>query len=1374
MAQPLEFAHFEVLARSDGSPHVLGQGAMGVTYKALDKNLLSLAVIKVPASEQQLIPAARQRFLQEAQMMARLRHPHVANVFYFGESPSGAFYAMEFCDGPSLQEYIAHHGSLTWTEVFQLGLQIASALQALDAHELVHRDLKPSNVVLTADSAGAAHLKVIDFGVAREGLPTDTGGLTGGGFIGTPAYASPEQLLEAVHIDSRSDLYSLGAVLWFCLTGHPPFEGTQFEVMFHHVNTEPEWGDLPDMPEEALVIMKRLLAKSAEGRYASPAALVEALQTLTGAGHTARSVHLRRLSLDTETAETSGYEPVTEVGADSFGKVWSARDILSDRLVALRYLPSEFAGKQGLILRLQRLVAFVRSLEHPRWLKVWHFEQQGNECRLATELVAGPTVLALLKARQQLPLEDALPLLVQLAEAMDFAANQSLTAMETAPERLPLLVEGWTAMGEEARGRLLRTRFEEWPSWSVKVCPLRLSASAQDYVLPTDTEAAQAIARISFDFVQLCHRLLTGQGRSQTGYVPSPLLSEEGNTFFEKHYSPERMHGIGCGALLRQLCLSEGVNPRGVILDDAGSDPFATRPIERSGKSAPRITAAPKTPSSPKPPRRPSEAPTISFGDFAGLAMSDTFMGGADDSVSGPPSAVSTRLREIEERRAALEVEAEQLKADEKLQAEREWLVAEREALEKSRREMVAREEERLRRLEDDSHRLAEQRKALEQQQSLLEDKRREQQRLEQEIQLRAQVEFQKLQEQAQAREQSLLSQRAALEEALRSRESDFQIREKQSLDRLAKLKEDAAAIESIVADQSRTMRHMELEQTRRRQEVEDEGGLAKDKFAAEERKIAELRRDLDVRLADFRVGQRRRFITLCLTVIVVGLVATAAFVFIRGQVRDFRSLPGAEQWQASLQERKATKSDERWADLLNWCTATEEALRADPSFTATLHQHQEELTDDAQIAIKGLLAQSQLPSATSGEGRLLLLNLDKVENWGLSLEHQLLQAKLRIPEAVARASITEAMESYIKTANLRKDFIAALKTELATILEAIHVRIVGEELPPIGSLLPLLGQIIKLQPEQELSDAARVDQELLAEEARRGGKPEESLRILVRAAQSNQSWIEPLRPQAVSIINQLSSMPSPSLLNLQRELRSGGDIWKNPNAYVALANLQVDDSVRIDDYRQADKLGSLKARALLGRTLLDTGVKQRRPDLIDQGIAKLRSAVEGGEPEAMVLLGEALYAGQGVKEDAAAALDLAEQAEAKGHPEAFYVKAKAKLRLAELARDPEAFEEASKLLEKAMKQNLPSAAFFLYIANYNESYKRPDRAVAALEKGAASRDSNCLYTLGIWLTAGLPPVSQNVSRGRQLIEEAANLGNRKALDWLRKKAPVK
>lgn len=1334
MLAPLRFAHYEVLTRSDGSPFLLGHGAMGVTYKAIDQNLLSLAVVKVPAPEMQNSASARQRFLQEAQVMARLRHPHVASVFFFGDSPAGAFYAMEFCEGPTLQDYITENGVMPWEDAFRLALQAAAALQALDAHDLVHRDLKPSNIILTRDASGNAHLKFIDFGVAREGLPSDSGGLTQTGFVGTPAYASPEQLLEAAHIDARSDLYALGAVLWFCLTGKPPFEGTQFEVMFHHVNTEPGWNKLPPMPEAALTLLKRLLAKFVEERPASPAVLFAELQRILG-GTITGSVPLRASAKPAAT-DLGGYELIAEAGTDSFGKVWRARDVLTGRIVALRLLSPDFTGKSALVLRAQRLTAYVRPLEHPLLQRVLHFEQTGTECRLATDWVEGPTVLTWLKARKTIPLADAVAVLGQIAEAMDFAASHGLAAVETAPDRLIIQIAGWAEMDSEKRANLLRSPPSTWPEWSAQVCPLRLSLSAQDYVLPTDTEAARSITRIGVDFVQLCHRLLTGQGKSGGGYVPSPSLRAEGNAYFEK-YLNHAAAGLSCAHLLRQLCIAEAVQlPAGLQLDDV--DVGATRIV------APQKTAA-------KP------ATTGAVPDATVL-------------TPGPAGAVSMRLRELEQRRAELDAEAERLKTDERLRAEQEWLAKEREAVDQARREIAAQEAADAQRIAAEQARIAEQRAALDQQQALLEKKRREQQRLEQEIQLRAQMEFQKLQSESQMRETQLQHQRAAAEEALRKREAEFRAREQESLARLEALKKEAAALEERVCCEAASLRNTEIEASRRHQAEQDAGGLAKDAIAAEERRLGQLRAELDARFTEWQRTRKQRLIALAISSVVVIVLAALTAFYVKGRVVDFRKLPGAEQWEVALTERNRAKSEKRWADLLDWCVVTREAFQAQPDFAETLNRHEAELKTDAADAIAALLAARELPPASSDAGRKLLIDVgEKTKDWGLPPNRLLLLAKLRMPEAAARGAGIEALRAYVDATNADPAFAAELSGELSQTLQQFREQLRAGKLDAGEGFQQVLREVAEVQPEQGSSEAVRFIGETLADQARRSGKPEEGLRLLLETAELNPAWIAELRPQADELVSQIARLPTPSVLRLAASLRKAGDIWRLPDAYLALAPLATDEDMRLDDYKLADSFGSMKARALVGRAMFDTGVARNKPELIQQGLSKLREAVAAGDAEAMVLLGEALYQGRGIEENAAEALKLAQQAETKGHAEAFYLAAKSQLRLAELSRDRTQYTKAAALLEKAVAKNLPSAAYFLYIASYNDTVKDGARAVAALEKGCAVRDANCLYTLGLWHTAGQPPVTQNITRARSLMQEAATLGSEKAQDWLAK-----
>ena len=308
MAKPLRFQHFEVLTRPDGSPHLLGKGAMGLTYKAFDRNLLSLVVVKVIAPELMGRPEARQRFLQEAQSMAKIKHPNVADVFFLGDSPQGVFYAMEFCDGPSMQEYVEERGPMDPGDVLTLGLQAAQALQAVERHNLIHRDIKPSNMILVNDAQGRSQIKLIDFGLARDILRDARDPTTSqGSFVGTPTFASPEQLLEQDDLDIRSDIYSLGITLWFMLSGRSPFGGSQFEVMFHHVNTPPPWDRLPVMPEASLGVLRRMIEKSPDERFQNPGELARELERVIESRGIRRAAPRRALQL--------GAREVTGIGA---------------------------------------------------------------------------------------------------------------------------------------------------------------------------------------------------------------------------------------------------------------------------------------------------------------------------------------------------------------------------------------------------------------------------------------------------------------------------------------------------------------------------------------------------------------------------------------------------------------------------------------------------------------------------------------------------------------------------------------------------------------------------------------------------------------------------------------------------------------------------------------------------------------------------------------------------------------------------------------------------------------------------------------------------------------------------------------------------
>ena len=244
------FGVYEIDCHADGSLYELGRGAMGVTYRATDTSLqrkVALKIIKIDIAERSA--DARERFMREARAAAALRHENIATVYQFGMrlETGQYFYAMELIEGETLDERVRRAGPLDARNTIGIAQQVTSALAAAEKHGLVHRDLKPANLMLVnaddpevmkTDQARSKRsriralrksripvVKIIDFGLAKAfHSATDPKSLTHDRFVGTPAFASPEQF-EHSALDVRSDIYSLGETLWFALTGKTPFAG---------------------------------------------------------------------------------------------------------------------------------------------------------------------------------------------------------------------------------------------------------------------------------------------------------------------------------------------------------------------------------------------------------------------------------------------------------------------------------------------------------------------------------------------------------------------------------------------------------------------------------------------------------------------------------------------------------------------------------------------------------------------------------------------------------------------------------------------------------------------------------------------------------------------------------------------------------------------------------------------------------------------------------------------------------------------------------------------------------------------------------------------------------------------------------------------
>src|SRR5580765_533726 len=235
------FGVYEIDRREDGSLYELGRGAMGITYRATDTSFqrkVALKIINIDIAERSA--DARERFMREARAAAALRHENIATVHQFGMrlETGQYFYAMELIEGETLEERVRRTGPLDARTTIEIAQQVTSALAAAEKRGLVHRDLKPANLMLvspdgkTSDARsnnGKLQVKIIDFGLAKAlHTQTDPKSLTHDRFVGTPAFASPEQF-EPSALDVRSDIYSLGVTLWFALTGKTPFAGHSAE-----------------------------------------------------------------------------------------------------------------------------------------------------------------------------------------------------------------------------------------------------------------------------------------------------------------------------------------------------------------------------------------------------------------------------------------------------------------------------------------------------------------------------------------------------------------------------------------------------------------------------------------------------------------------------------------------------------------------------------------------------------------------------------------------------------------------------------------------------------------------------------------------------------------------------------------------------------------------------------------------------------------------------------------------------------------------------------------------------------------------------------------------------------------------------------------
>jgi serine/threonine-protein kinase len=300
----------------------IGEGGMGVVYRARHAMLRRPTAIKLLSGES---GQALERFEREVQITARLTHPNTVAVFDYGRTPDGVFYyAMEYLDGISLEDLVEANGAQPIARVVHVLLQICGALEEAHAAGLVHRDIKPANVMLTERGGIPDVVKVLDFGLVKESVDAKSPAVTNAqAILGTPHYMAPEAIVDPEAVDGRTDLYALGAVAYYLLTGKRVFDGSSLvEVCSMHLHQVPpapskKRSDVPAALDAAVLAT---LAKKKEDRPADAAAFATLLRAVGVAEWTREDARAWWAEHEMKQSEKRARANDRTMSASAFGK----------------------------------------------------------------------------------------------------------------------------------------------------------------------------------------------------------------------------------------------------------------------------------------------------------------------------------------------------------------------------------------------------------------------------------------------------------------------------------------------------------------------------------------------------------------------------------------------------------------------------------------------------------------------------------------------------------------------------------------------------------------------------------------------------------------------------------------------------------------------------------------------------------------------------------------------------------------------------------------------------------------------------------------------------------------------------------------------
>ncbi len=561
MAESVRFQHYEVLRRDDGGLWELGRGAMGITYKAYDTNLRCDAALKVINATYLGDEMARQRFLREARAAAAIRHRNVAAVYHLGMDEDAIFYAMEFVAGETVEDFMRREGAVPTPMALDIVMQVARALGAAEKQGLVHRDIKPSNLMLMRQAGEDLLVKVIDFGLAKgadQATGFEAATITVGGFLGTPHFASPEQLEEG-ELDVRSDIYSLGVTLYYMLAGKAPFSGSVAQVMSQHLHREPPLEAFATQPEAVVMLLERMLAKDPAGRPQTAADLRGEVTACLEASGGEASIPMEGTSTGSvaaqefETAVMDGvevespmepepgvvlagrFELLDEYSPGEFGQTFRAKNLETGELVAVLILEPKLLPTSQAYTRLEDEISALQRVRHPSIVRVDSLEHAQPINFLTREWVEGPTLLDALRVRGSLSAGEAMLVLTSLAGGLEELSGAGLPC--------PVLAADWITLvpGEAEPGQ------PKFNAISLTgVVPVDANATRVDLSGGAGPDSGafsgNSGAEFAFALARIAYEVFGGTrlGAGLRTFVPIGTLSEDANRVMRQAFDPKK------------------------------------------------------------------------------------------------------------------------------------------------------------------------------------------------------------------------------------------------------------------------------------------------------------------------------------------------------------------------------------------------------------------------------------------------------------------------------------------------------------------------------------------------------------------------------------------------------------------------------------------------------------------------------------------------------------------------------------------------------------------------------------------------------------------------------------------------------------------